>query len=165
MTPAENGPAPIDPIATDPGLLGQRLRRLLGEQKSLYEQLDALSERQRELIATDDVGGLVDILTKRETLLQSLSESSDAIAPFRARWDDVLERLSSVDREAVGRLVNELTEAARTIADRDEADRQALDARRRVVSDELKSLSRGRSAMAAYGGPAQSHARYQDRSG
>ncbi len=165
MTPAENKHAPVDPIAMEGGLLGQRLRRLLGEQKAIYDQLDTLSERQRELIASDDVPGLVEVLTRREALLESLSQLAEAVAPFRARWDEILERLSGSDRQAVGRLVNDLTESARRIADRDEADRQALEARRRIVSDELRSVSRGRSAMAAYGSPSQTHARYQDRSG
>lgn len=143
--------------------LGQRVDELLELQVGLFERLGSLSERQAALIDADDSTGLLELLAQRQRMVDGIAELNRTLEPFRARWSAVLASLPAPERERLNRRVDSLAELAGRIAERDEADRERLARRRDAVAADLGQISRGRGAVAAYGGGGGSAAGFQDR--
>lgn len=160
----EGTPIHTDHAAPDAGGPPGRLERLLERQLGLYGELDALSQMQSDLIESDDPDRLLEVLGRREALVEAILGLNAEMEPLVARWeregdssDDVRARLAAVQS------------VARTVAERDERDRAALQRRRDTVADQLASIGRGRGAVKAYGPPGGARGsaapRFQDREG
>lgn len=146
------------------GTAGGRIEALLGRQQALFDRLDALGQRQSELIEGDEADGLLELLSERQRLIDGIAEVSGLLEPFKSRWAAVMEELPGAQRERVRRRLDALAGLTARIAQRDEADRQNLERRRDAVAMELAQVSRGRGALAAYGGGRPvSGAKFQDR--
>jgi len=156
-----------DGFYLDPAKWMPRLERLLDEQRELYESLERLSQRQAELIERDEMEALLGVLQERQGVIDRLSQANEQFEPFRSRWSELMASAPAARRDEFQRCIAELSELAGRIAQRDEDDRRALESRRQSVAGELRSVAKGRGAVAAYGrGQSRSdHARYQDRHG
>lgn len=153
-----------DPHA-DPSRLAARLDTILTEHESLYERLDALSERQSGLIDEDKTDELLGVLAERQRVVDRLLTIGEDLKPFQARWDDLLARLDGERRESLRAKVHGIQEAARRVNERDDRDRARLAAQRKSLADEIAGVGRSRGALNAYGGRAAPTPRYQDRQG
>ena len=158
-------PTPDADRFADSARWAPRLRRILEDQAALYDALDRLSASQRALIDADDADGLLRLLADRQDALARLSESNDALTPFRTRWADLMERLPDDARTDFESRIDTLAEQVSTIAQRDEADQRALADRRSVATTQIAEVARGRSALNAYGGRRGVGPTYQDREG
>lgn len=146
------------PDTTEPRLDGPpeawkpALLRLVEEKLSLCRRLDALSKGQRSLIEQGDADGLLALLAERQDVLGRLRALQEALAPYRARWETLMQALPAQEAASIRQRIDALAQLVRDILRRDDEDRRALDARRSEVMASLKSLGAGRSAVAAYSG-------------
>lgn len=152
-------------LAADPNLWAPRLARILDRQRDLYVELEGLSRTQGEFIETDDSDGLMDVLARRQAIVDQVVALNDELAPFARRWEELAPRLPAAHREALRTRFDDVARLVESIQQRDDADRRALESRRASVGSELEGLARARGAAAAYakrnpGGPM-----YQDRTG
>lgn len=138
-------PAPSSPPA------GEAAIELLERQLAIYQELGALARRQPALIEADDTDALLSLLAQRELTLDHLIAVSDELAPLRARWDDLTEAMTDLQRQRCREAIDGIARAAEALAARDAADRTALERRRADVASELAGLKAGRGALAAYG--------------
>lgn len=141
-----------------------RLVRLLERQIDLARQLDVLSEEQTGLVAAGDGPGVLDVLIRRQPLVDELVRVGGELDPFTRNMGSLLPALAAPERAEVVSRIGRIDELLSTIGARDEADGQALQQQRQKVGQELADLSRNRSALNAYddgpAGPA-----FQDRQG
>ncbi len=172
MTPpdARTAENPMSMAHEDPSRWAPRLDRLLDEMQALYVELDGLSAQQGALIDAADTDALLGVLGERQRVVAQLEGAGERFDPFRRRWEELMSALDAARREAFAVRVKRLMETIGRISERDDRDRKALEQQRMAVTDEMASLSRGRSAMAAYGGgrAAPGGAQgpmYQDRQG
>ena len=101
---------------------------------------------------------------QRQRLIDGVSELNALLEPFRARWGELMDGLPGEMRDRVRQRVDVLASLAARIAQRDEADRRALERKRDAVAHELAGMNRGRGALAAYGArKAGAGPRFQDR--
>ena len=151
----------------DPEVWAPRLVRLLERQRALYADLDALSQTQGPLIASDQTDRLLEVLARRQGLIDELSTLNQEIAPFTGDWARLSGGLSDPHRLAIRERFEAVSALAASIASRDEEHRRALEARRAGIGSELAGLARARGAAAAYSGSASASPtpRYQDREG
>lgn len=156
--------ADVDPHA-NPDVWAPRLTRVLDRQVDLYTQLDALSQQQSELVRTDQSDALLDLLARRQTLVQQLTDLNQQLEPFTRQWTTLVERLSSDHRKAIGQRTERLDDLIAAITERDEADRKTLESRRAAVAGEINTLTNQRAAVSAYRGAGRSSPRFQDREG
>jgi len=128
----------------------------LMRQRELLTRLEELGERQDELVSTDRTEELIALLAERQRIV-------DDVVELGRDLDAALGGIAEHEDPTVQSLREQVTGAARRIAERDERHRSELDRRRRALSSEMADVGRGRSAMAAYSrrpkGPA---ARFQD---
>lgn len=164
-SPAGGSPA-SDPalLAGDPNLWAPRLGRILDRQRDLYASLEGLARTQSERIEADDSDGLLDVLSRRQAVVDQVVLLNDELTPFAKRWEELAPRLPAAHRDSLRRKFDEVSRLVQSIQHRDEADRRALEARRDAVGSELEGLARVRGAAAAYGKPPANGPLYQDRS-
>lgn len=151
----------------DPDVWAPRLARLLERQRALYEDLDALSRTQGPLIASEQTDALLEVLARRQGLVDQLTLVNQDIAPFSSDWARLSASLSDHHRATIRERFEAVAALASAITARDEEHRRALEARRADIGAELAGLSRARGAVAAYGSGRSAGAapRFQDREG
>lgn len=143
-----------------------RLTQLLDEQCGLCLELEALSLKQAAAVAEGDTDTLLRVLGERQDVIERVGLVNELLGRFRARKQEILGRLSAGEREKLSERVGRIGRLVESVQVRDENDRRMLEMQRAGVADELGSLSRGRGALAAYGGArGQPPARLQDRQG
>ncbi len=139
------------------------LERRLTLAEELFERLGSLGQRQRELIKEGDAITLLDVLRDRQGVLTRISETSEGIDPFRARWPEVSGQLDPDRRRLIQARLDSLTDAAGRIASRDAEDRRALETKRDALARELSGVDSAKAAVTAYASPRSSRPRFQDR--
>lgn len=150
----------------DPARWAPRLQRLLDEQRSLATELETLARRQREHIAAGDTDRLLAVLGERQVVIDRLSRVVADFQPFRDHWEELMAALPPARRDAFAAATRDVAGAVERVGERDEEDRRELERRRAGVAAELSSVTRGRSAVAAYGrAPGAPGPRFQDREG
>lgn len=143
----------------------ERLMALLAEQTGLYRQLRDLSERQRGLIVGDTPEDLLTILNQRQTLVNKLARLNESLAPFRRDWQQCYAALSPQHREQAGGLLAEMNQHLQAILQADSEDSKLLSVRKQSVARDLRDVTGGRAANAAYGRAAAQMPRQADVQG
>lgn len=142
-----------------------RLERVLERQLQLYAQLDALSAKQSNLIDTERTDELIDLLRRRQGLIDQVAELNTQMQPYREQWEQLADSLDTDKREALREKFDDLSAAVRRIVMRDDADRVRLEARRARIARDLAGVSSGQGAVNAYASKGAPPApRLQDRS-
>jgi flagellar biosynthesis/type III secretory pathway chaperone len=130
---------------TRPELLG-----LLSRQLGIYDQLRSLAEKQRALIASDDTRPLLEVLARRQSLTQELSQLGKRMAPLRDDWPQVRLSLPPEQQAAADALIDRANEQLKAILEGDEHDAQLLQVRKQRVAAALESTQSNKRAVAAY---------------
>lgn len=132
----------------------QVLLSLLDRQRQLYRTLQGLAETQADLVSTGNPDGLLGVLARRQSLLEDVKKTNDALLPFRQRWDAICQMLDEPQRTQAAEAINEINERLQTIMRRDQKDSEMLQLRCRRIGQELQTSRMGRAAMRAYDGTA-----------
>jgi hypothetical protein len=143
--------------------IGPRVEELLTLQHEFFTQLDSLSAEQSALVDGERTPELLELLGRRQRLIDGIAEINGLLAPARAQWSEIMAGLPEEMRLRVNRRLDALAGLAARIAQRDEADRARLEGRRDAVAGELARVGRARGAIGAYAGPSGGGARFQDR--
>lgn len=135
----------------DPARWLARLHRLIDEQTDLALALDSLSRQQSRALAEGDAQSVLDVLAQREPIVAAMAEGARALEPFTDARAGPLAALPVDERASVRRRVARYREALERVRTRDDADRQALEAMRAAVGEELATMAVGRTVIGAYG--------------
>lgn len=143
----------------------ERFEVLVERQCALYGALDALSQRQTELVEAGDAEGVLAVLRSRQEILDELSVVAERQRPLRDRWASSLALIEMPVRERIAARVHAMERLAAEINERDERDRERLEEQRDSIANELASVGKTRRAVSAYGEAPSYGARFQDREG
>lgn len=161
--PSHNPPA-VSMDGVSPSIGFPAVERLIESQRVLYVELDALSQRQADLIERGETDELLSVLGLRQRVLERVQSLHDAIAPVRANWRRFLETLSEPQRASLGVRVDEIARLIEVITQRDQSDKRRMIEGRDRLAAELSGVGKARAATGAYGIPSASgRAIYQDR--
>jgi hypothetical protein len=127
------------------------LVRALSGQKTLYEQILALSRQQSSYVATGESEALMTVLAARNRLIEQVAPLDRELQPYKGRWQEVLDGLPAADRQAVGRLLQEVQQLLGEILCQDEKDKEALIRQKTGVSAQLTRTVSGAALNRAYG--------------
>lgn len=128
----------------------------LEEQVGCYQRLAKLSELQHEHVQHSQTDELLDVLGRRQDVLNQVSRLEQSIGPVKRRWSDYTGSLSEELRVKADHLLNETRRllAEITTADRNDAmvlQQQKINLGRQIVqASQAKKLNRSYTS-AAYG--------------
>lgn len=152
--------------AHGPAADAQRMVGLIGDQHALCVELDGLSRAQSAMVEGGDTDGVLEVLGRRQRLIDRMTQLNESLAPLRERREQMLGALSPAERERVRSRIDEINELVERVRARDDEDRAAMERRRTSIATEISGLARGRGAVAAYSGARTVDGpRFQDRNG
>jgi uncharacterized membrane protein len=140
------------------------LVELLQQQRDLYHQLHELSGEQSQLIEQGQTEQLLSVLSKRQSLVEQLTQINSRLSPYRDYWGQVAEQLPEDQRQRLRQLLDEVQKLLQSILQQDENDRQQLQSAREEVGGKLQQTQRAGPAMKAYGQAGQAR-RFTDSQG
>lgn len=125
---------------------------LLAEQVALYERLDALAREQGRAIERHDGEMMLELLARRQQVIDALSRCVQRLAPIRERWEILRLSLPIAQRAELEALSSRAEDLAAAVRDLDEQHAGALAERRDELAGELARLRQSGKAVTAYGG-------------
>jgi hypothetical protein len=151
----------LDPTSTADRLIG-----LLEHQQELVEQLDGLAERQRALIETDEPDALLELLGRRQKIVDQLVAGQDTLT----RLAEALQAGAGGDvgpglRRRIGSLIDDIAARLSGITQRDDQDRASLQQGRDRAAEALSEFRTARQAHQAYVKARAISNRFADRRG
>jgi len=136
------------------------LTGLLERQCQLYQQLAQLGELQTQIIGSDlrsvdqaDADApeqLLRLLAQRQQLIDQLTVTHDQLAPYRADWPALWQKMSDQQRRRIGPLVDQVEQLLAGIIKQDDQDRQKLQQAQSRAGAELTQLTAAGNAVNAY---------------
>ena len=141
-----------------------RLDRILRDLRDNCALLAAFAERQSDLVQRNAMDDLLSLLRDRQRVVDQITSAAERLAPFVRDWANLRAQLPEDRRQAVEAELAEIDRLTRGVAERDAADRAALEKARDETAVELAGIGRGQRALQAYGGGARGP-KFQDRKG
>lgn len=142
-----------------------RFERLLTDQIELCKELTGLARSQRDCIGRNDPDELLGVLGRRQAVIERLRSIAEEARPLREQWSGGLDGADERVVARVRRLISELTDMMRTIAENDAEDRKRMERSRDDLAGRLAGVAKSRGAISAYGVSQAGGPRFQDREG
>lgn len=126
-----------------------RLGSLVDEAQSLMDQLCAISTGQSEAIEVGDVAQIVEIVVKREPVVQGLVSVGEEIGAFIEN-PDAIAKVSTQERDEAMRRIALIEHAMKRLRERDAHDQKQMEAARDKMAGQLASMGTNQNALRAY---------------
>lgn len=141
----------------------------LSRHDALADELATLTDRQRELIDSGETEALLDIIERRQEILDVLL-GADGLLAGEGGWIETMRRAPEPLRDRAQTLLDRLQGKLAEVMRADERDQNTLRARMDETRAEMNAGDRARVAHAAYAGgrpgaPRTVSPRYTDRKG
>jgi hypothetical protein len=122
----------------------------LAEQLGCYRRLAKLAEIQHEHVQHNDTERLIDVLGKRQEVLDQISLLEKTIAPVKQRWNDYLTELSGGDRGIAESSLDETRRLLEQITAADRNDALVLQQRKLNLGRQINQTSAARQVNRTY---------------
>lgn len=142
----------------------QSLLELLERQQGMVDQLVELAQSQASLIAGSHTDRLLEILTRRQSIIDEFTASQSHLTELTRGLDHNLDTVATLDRDRIKSFISEIGQRLALILDRDEQDQASLRTQSSQIKQELNSLGTARQARHAYQGTSATN-RFADRHG
>ncbi len=128
----------------------------LGEQVDCYRRLAKLAEAQHEHVQQSDAEGLLDVLGRRQEVLDQIQTLERTLAPAKRAWGEYAAGLDAESRASAEEMLSEVKRLLGQITTADRNDAMVLQQRKLNVGREINQAAAARQvnrryAVAAYG--------------
>ena len=127
-----------------------QLIEMLTRQRDLYRSLDGLSGKQQQIVADGQDAQLHGEKSERQVIVDQLTRINQDLAPLRGRMTEIADAASADKKQALRTLVDDVQAMLESIIQRDEEDRQTLEASKAQVGQELAKVKTAPAAINAY---------------
>jgi hypothetical protein len=124
-----------------------------------------LAQTQASLIDAHRTEDLLDVLARRQALIDEFTLSHGQMTQLTQRLDESLQRAHPDQRLRIQALIDEIGESLAKVMSTDHADQQSLSRSKDQMKQELGSMDAAKQARNAYLGPRQRNPRFADRRG
>jgi len=128
----------------------QSLLDLLERQQGLVNQLVGLAESQAGLIVDRRTDRLLDLLSRRQTLIDAFTAGQHELTELTRGLNERLRTVSSAQRDRIKCLIDEIGHRLSLVMRRDEQDQGLLRTSRDEIKQELVNTGEVSQARAAY---------------
>ena len=126
------------------------------EQLTCYRRLAKLAEAQREHVQRSNTEMLLEVLRRRQEILDQLAQLEEVVGPVKRRWAEFLAEIDDAHRSDAEKLLAETRRLLEAIMASDRTDALALQQRKLNVSRQIKQATGAKKinrtySIAAYG--------------
>lgn len=130
-------------------LLRARLDALLEQTGTLIEQLQAVSDQQRQAVESEQVQQIVEVVAIREPIVRSMVQVGDELGAF-IEDPSTQQMLGKPTLERALRQIASYEHAMKLMRERDAQDQQRMEQTRAKLVRQLSGTGTGKSALRAY---------------
>lgn len=130
--------------STDPTILA------LQDQVSCYQRLAKLAEVQHDHVQQGQIEGLLDVLQKRQVVLDQLAKLEQTIAPAKRQWSAYIAKLPAADRSTAESLLAETRRLLEQITAADRDDVMVLQHRKLNIGRQINKTDAARQVNRTY---------------
>ena len=123
---------------------------LLRREGAVFDQLEDLAARQKELVVCSEMGPLLVLLDRRRELSAELTCIERELAPVRRNWKGLRPMLPPDEQSAADQLMASAGDRLRRLMEGDEEDARKLSIRKQSVGQTLQSTGLTHNALSAY---------------
>ena len=131
----------------------EMMMQLVRARYTCLVQLRDLGRRQLELIAENNITGLLDLLTVKHKPLGDIQRVEKALDPYRSQDPEKRQWRSAEDRAACARLVEECDKLLKEIVAQEKKCEEAMVEKRDATTLQLHRLHAAGEARGAYAAP------------
>jgi len=131
-------------------LSAERIKELLEEELELYRSLRELARRQCRFIESADTDGLIPVLGRKQEILRAIGAVEAELAPFKARWNELIDALDASAKEKLAAAVAEVQGVLGEIVELEKAGLAALEGVYGQAAKEMKKIQQLGGAVKAY---------------
>lgn len=143
-----------------------RLRAVLDDRATLLAALEAVSERQDELVRRRETESLLGLLVERQRLVDRFVAGHGELLELATILSEETLAIDRAEADALRRDIDAIVGGIARVSERDAATQELLRSAREETRDELRRTERGSDARAAYGrASAPTAPLYADRRG
>lgn len=122
----------------------------LQEQVGCYQRLAKLSELQHEHVQHSQTDELLEVLGRRQQVLNQVSQIEHTIAPIKRRWTDFTSSWSGELRAKADGLLSETRRLLAEITDADRNDAMALQQKKLDLGHQIQQTTQARKRHRTY---------------
>lgn len=137
----------------------------LDRQQSLADQLAGLAEQQHAMIEAERTDDLLDLLARRQQVVNEFLTAQDQFAELTADLDQRIESLGGEQRQSVRQRIDQIGRQLASVLQSDEHDQQRLETARGQVVRAVEKIGATRQVNNAYRVPTGSATRFTDHKG
>jgi len=140
------------------------LTTLLAAVQDAYRTLLELSRGQKKAFEAGGARFLMRIIAKKQAMIDRLGGLDELLSPYTRQWQATISALPEPARRQVAGLVAEMSTLVHDLVESEHDIERILAVARAETAARLRGVSGGRTAAAAYGGPAPAASgRFLDR--
>jgi hypothetical protein len=133
--------------------MGNEMLDLLKRQHQYFQELEKLSESQRELIQNQKSEELLHILGVRQKVVSQMNEIHQKTADYRKRWPEFKDLLPEHLKNSISELLEKLQAMLNVIIEQDKQDCQELSQSKQQIADQLKHIGQAKVVTTSYAQP------------
>ncbi len=134
----------------------------LRRQREKYGEVAAVAERQRALLESNDLDGLLRLIERKRVLMEEIDAIKRETAGLTERWGEIRGRLPAGEIRAVEAVVEETRLLLEKILKIEEEDRKRIEQGHEGRGEELRKLHQQRKLRDAYGQKGEGETRFLD---
>ena len=142
------------------------LTSLLASQKDAYVQLLSLSRGQEKVFTKGGARWLMRVIARKQAVIDQIDRVDRELLPYTSTWQDTIGALPEPARREIATIVTDMAAVVHDLMESERAIEELVSGQRDRKVAEIRAVSGGRTAVAAYSqGGSSSSGRYLDREG
>ena len=136
----------------------------LREEAALCTELSGLRDEQRQLIEAGEAEQLLDVLARKQRVIDRIGQLEEALKPLKSAWDERRRDFPAAGRVAIGEAFREVRTLLGDLIAKETEDAELLASRKTDVEKEMTTFDHKRRIQSAYhASAAVAESRYIDR--
>ncbi|HCS54119.1 hypothetical protein [Rubinisphaera sp.] len=112
--------------------------------------LTELTDEQSTFISSQDYSGLIDLLMRKQTVIEALHQYSNGDPPLQQQWRELRDSLNSQDRAKCEKLLEETEQNLAEVMQKEATSTQEMQSQRDRTRAQLELVSGGIAVQDAY---------------
>ncbi|WP_339742427.1 hypothetical protein [uncultured Rubinisphaera sp.] len=112
--------------------------------------LTELTDEQSTFISSQDYSGLIDLLMRKQTVIEALHQYSNGDPPLQQQWRELRDSLNSQDRAKCEKLLEETEQNLADVMQKEATSTQEMQSQRDRTRAQLELVSGGIAVQDAY---------------
>jgi DNA integrity scanning protein DisA with diadenylate cyclase activity len=140
-----------------------KLLKNLELQTEKYKQILQLSKQQDEILSSPDIEPVMEVIKKKNKLLQDVDQINKEIAPIKKNWDKVTSQFTEEQKKQIESALTLIGDYLKEILQFEDKHMNILSLKKEEFSSQIQDLLKRRKAIKTYAQPSKKDKKQIDK--